>query len=118
MSAMSFMHANAIRVRAGKVSMSRGFYRGFALCALWISMAAAWGAKHHVPVTCNEFGAYRRYSPPADRAVWINDMRTALEKHGIGWTMWDYAGGFNVVIKENGKATPDVAIVRALGLSR
>src|SRR6266498_1146969 len=25
-----------------------------------ISMAAAWGVKHHVPVTCNEFGAYRR----------------------------------------------------------
>ena len=33
-----------------------------------ISMAAG-GAKHHVPVTCNEFGAYRRIlSNPEDRA--------------------------------------------------
>src|SRR2546426_10961322 len=33
-------------------------------------------------------------------AVWIGDMRTALEKYGIGWTMWDYAGGFSVVRSE------------------
>jgi hypothetical protein len=44
-------------------------------------------------------------------------MRTALEKHGIGWTMWDYAGGFAVVNKLNGHAVPDVEIVKALGLA-
>jgi endoglucanase len=81
-----------------------------------ISMAAAWGAKYHVPVTCNEFGAYRRFSLPTDRAQWIADMRSALEKHGIGWTMWDYAGGFAVVNKVNGHATPDAETVKALGL--
>jgi hypothetical protein len=27
-------------------------------------------------------------------------MRTALEKYGIGWTMWDYAGSFGVVTKQ------------------
>jgi hypothetical protein len=43
-SAMSYRHANAIAVRAGKASMSSGFYQGFALRALWISMAAAWVA--------------------------------------------------------------------------
>jgi hypothetical protein len=30
--------------------------------------------------------------------------------------MWDYAGGFAVVNKVNGRATPDRAIVKALGL--
>jgi endoglucanase len=83
-----------------------------------ISMAAEWGAKHHVPVTCNEFGAFRRFSDPSDRARWIADMRAALEKHGIGWTMWDYSGGFSVVNKADGHATPDAETVKALNLGR
>jgi len=24
----------------------------------------------------------------------LRDVRTALEADGIGWTMWDYRGGF------------------------
>ena len=43
-------------------------------------------------------------------------MRTVLEKHGIGWTMWDYAGGFSVVNKKDGVATPDGETLKALGL--
>jgi aryl-phospho-beta-D-glucosidase BglC (GH1 family) len=82
-----------------------------------IGVAAAWAAKYQVPLTCNEFGAYRRFAPAADRAVWIRDLRTALEKYGIGWTMWDYAGGFAVVNKQAGHATPDLEVVRALGLT-
>ena len=83
-----------------------------------ISVAAAWGAKHNVPVTCNEFGTYRRFVTPAHRAAWIADIRAALEKHGIGWTMWDYSGGFSVVNKKDGKAIPDTETVKALGLDR
>ncbi|HJZ81644.1 MAG TPA: cellulase family glycosylhydrolase [Pyrinomonadaceae bacterium] len=83
-----------------------------------IAMAAEWGAKHHVPVTCNEFGAYRRFADPADRVRWIADMRAVLEKHGLGWTMWDYAGGFAVANKVDGHAKPDAETVKALGLGR
>ena len=82
-----------------------------------ISTATAWAARNHVPLTCNEFGVYRKVAPPADRALWIRDMRTTLEKYGIGWAMWDYAGGFGVVNKQNGHATPDAEIVKALGLA-
>ena len=82
-----------------------------------IGVAAAWAAKYQVPLTCNEFGTFRNFAPPADRAIWIRDIRTALEKHGIGWTMWDYAGGFAVVNKQNGRATPDLEVVKALGLA-
>jgi len=81
-----------------------------------IGMAAAWAAKYQVPLTCNEFGTYRSFALAADRVAWIRDMRVALEKYGIGWTMWDYAGGFAVVNKKNGQATPDAEVVRALGL--
>ena len=81
-----------------------------------IGVAAAWAAKYQVPLTCNEFGTYRSFAPAADRVVWIRDMRTALEKYRIGWAMWEYAGGFAVVNKKNGHATPDAEVVKALGL--
>ncbi len=82
-----------------------------------IGMIASWAGKHRVPLTCNEFGAFRRFARPTDRAAWIVDMRTVLEKHGVGWTMWDYAGGFAVVNKTKGLATPDAETLKALGLA-
>jgi Tfp pilus assembly protein PilZ len=69
-----------------------------------------------VNVTCNEFGVYRKVVSAVDRAAWIRDVRTAMEKHGIGWAMWDYQGGFDVVNKVNGRAVPDPAMIAALGL--
>jgi hypothetical protein len=48
--------------------------------------------------------------------MWLHDMRLALEKHGIGWTMWDYAGGFAAVNKANGQAQEDPDLLKALGL--
>jgi len=47
---------------------------------------------------------------------WIADVRTALEMYGIGWTMWDYAGGFGLVTKQSGQIVVDQPIVSALGL--
>lgn len=81
-----------------------------------IAVAAAWGKRWNVPLTCNEFGVYREAATPEDRAAWIHDVRTALEKNGIGWTMWDYAGGFSVVNAVNGARTPDVVTLQALGM--
>ncbi len=46
----------------------------------------------------------------------IRDVRTSLEHHNIGWTMWDYSGGFSVVLKKDGKATLDDVTIKALGL--
>jgi endoglucanase len=77
----------------------------------------AWAKRGNVPVTCNEFGVYRKAANPQDRAAWISDVRKSLEEHGIGWTMWDYSGGFGVVTKQNGIATPDEVTVKALGLN-
>jgi aryl-phospho-beta-D-glucosidase BglC (GH1 family) len=81
-----------------------------------ISRAADWARRHGVALTCNEFGTYRAFAPAADRARWIEDVRTALERHGIGWAMWDYAGGFAVVVKRDGTATPNPQTLTALGL--
>ncbi len=82
-----------------------------------ITQVADWAKHWAVPVICNEFGVYRKNADPHDRAAWIHDVRTSLEKHGIGWAMWDYDGGFGVVTKSNGEAVPDPITVRALGLT-
>ena len=82
-----------------------------------IAQAAAWGRRWNVPLTCNEFGVYRRTADPQARARWLSDLRSVLEKYDIGWTMWDYSGGFAVVVKTNGQpAAPDEITIKALGL--
>jgi endoglucanase len=85
--------------------------------AMEVGQVAAWAKKRDVPVVCDEFGVYRRYADPHDRAAWIRDVRTALERRGIGWTMWDYSGGFGVVTKAKDHPTVDQLTVEALGLS-
>ena len=80
-----------------------------------IGQVAAWAKRWKVPVTCNEFGVYRKAANPQDRAAWISDVRTTLEKYSIGWTMWDYSGGFGVVRKQDGQPVPDEVTVKALG---
>jgi endoglucanase len=83
-----------------------------------ITQVAEWGRQHGVPVVCNEFGVYRDYADPQDRAAWIHDVRTTLEQHGMGWAMWDYSGSFGVVTKKDGRNVPDEITLRALGLSQ
>ncbi len=82
-----------------------------------IAQVADWASHWGVPVICNEFGVYRKNADPHDRAAWIHDVRTSLEKHKIGWAMWDYDGGFGVVTKPSGQPLPDPVTVRALGLT-
>jgi endoglucanase len=81
-----------------------------------MKQAAEWARRRGVPLVCNEFGVYREYSNPEDRAAWLHDVRTALEHNGIGWTMWDYSGSFGVVVKRDGKAVADDEVLRALGM--
>jgi len=81
-----------------------------------MKQAAEWARQRGVPLVCNEFGVYREYSDPHDRAAWLHDVRTALERNGIGWAMWDYSGSFGVVTKKDGKALADEGVLRALGM--
>lgn len=81
-----------------------------------MNQAASWARRRGVPLVCNEFGVYRDYSDPQDRAAWLHDVRAALERNGIGWTMWDYSGSFGVVSKKDGKAVADEGVLRALGM--
>jgi len=82
----------------------------------FISFAEQWSQLHHVPVYCGEFGSYGLVAPPASRVEWIHDMRVAFEKNHIGWAMWDYQTPFGVVSKANGVTTPNLDVLKALGL--
>ncbi len=83
-----------------------------------VTQVAEWARQHGVPVVCNEFGVYRDYADPQDREAWIHDVRTALERHGMGWAMWDYSGSFGVVTKKGGRNAADEGTLRALGLGQ
>ena len=84
--------------------------------AVEMGQAADWAKHWNVPLTCNEFGVYRKDSDPQDRARWLHDVRATLEHDNIGWNMWDYSGGFGVVSGENGHHAADDITLRALGL--
>ncbi len=81
-----------------------------------MKQAAEWAQRRGVPLVCNEFGVYREFADPQDRAAWLHDVRTALEQNGIGWAMWDYSGSFGVVTKKDGKTVADDGVLKALGL--
>jgi endoglucanase len=81
-----------------------------------MKQAADWARRREVPLVCNEFGVYREYTDPEDRAAWLHDVRTALEHNGIGWAMWAYSGSFGVVTKKDAKAVADDEVLRALGM--
>ncbi len=83
-----------------------------------IGQAAGWGKRWDVPLVCNEFGAFRPYMDPKDRAAWLHDVRTALERYGIGWAMWEYDSTFGVINIENGNKVPDLLTLQALGLRK
>ena len=83
-----------------------------------IAAAAQWGDERGVPVYCGEFGVYRNYADPAMRVAWIGDTRTALERHRIGWAMWDYDGNFGLATKGSNGTVADKDVLRALGLGK
>lgn len=82
-----------------------------------INQADDWARSRNVPLICNEFGVYRNYADAKSRAAWITDVREALERHNIGWAMWDYSGSFGVVTKQNAQTVSDANVIRALGLN-
>jgi endoglucanase len=87
-----------------------------------LQQAADWGKRYHVRVICDEFGAYKMYANPQDRQAWVSDVRTSLEKLGIGWSMWEYDGGFGLVQRtgdftQNPSIVVDIPLTQSLGLT-
>lgn len=73
-----------------------------------------WARKYKVAITCGEFGAHKPFAPAPDRNIWLRDVRTALERYKVPWTIWDDGGGFGVTNGKDDKLDADA--VKALGL--
>lgn len=65
---------------------------------------AAWSRKNSVRVYNGEFGAYYK-APAASRKNWYKAVLDQCRKHGIGWAVWDYQGGFAIRDHATGKPT-------------
>lgn len=61
-----------------------------------IAEAALWAKRNGVQLMCTEFGGYAYGSAGAGRLRWMADVRQALERFHIGWTVWDYADLFGI----------------------
>jgi len=81
-----------------------------------IDVAARWAASHNVPLVVTEFGVYGAVAPRASRAAWLRDVRRALEARSIGWTVWEYRGGFGIDGELGRGCGADTPVSGALGL--
>jgi hypothetical protein len=81
-----------------------------------IDVAARWAASHDVHLIVTEFGVYGAAAPRNSRAAWLRDVRKALEARSIGWTVWEYRGGFGIEDDLGRGCGSAQAIGSALGL--
>lgn len=84
-----------------------------------LDIAVKFMNERQVPLWCGEFGVYRTNCDLDDRTHWLNTVRTYLETNNIGWTMWEYAGGYGIF--ENSRELFDydvnIPVINALGLN-
>jgi aryl-phospho-beta-D-glucosidase BglC (GH1 family) len=81
-----------------------------------IQEAAAWGRANNASIYCGEFGAYAAFSPRESRLAWLRDTAAALAESKIGWSMWDYTGGFALAPGKPGERKLDAGVAAAIGL--
>jgi endoglucanase len=79
-----------------------------------IARGGRWAEQHRRPVILNEFGVLGWKASAPDRQRWLRAVRTAAERHCIGWTHWDYADGFGFMRRVGDRDVPDEAVVHAL----
>lgn len=81
-----------------------------------IRPAYEFAQRYKVRLTFNEFGVYRQ-APAPFRNAWLRDTRQIFEQFGFGWTMWDYADGFGLMLTDSkGQRSVDPLTLKALGL--
>ena len=80
-----------------------------------LDKAAKWAEDNNAHITCNEFGVYDWKTPKESRLTYMSDVREILEKHDIGWSIWEYDDGFGVVQRdEEGNVTFEEGIETAV----
>ncbi|HZC38295.1 MAG TPA: glycoside hydrolase family 5 protein [Sphingomicrobium sp.] len=58
---------------------------------------AAWSKANNRPILLGEFGVYDKSGTPMDlRVAWTSAVRSEAERHGFGWSYWQFEGDFVV----------------------
>jgi endoglucanase len=81
-----------------------------------IDKAASWARHYRVKLICTEFGVLKDATNPAARLNWLTDMREALERHGIGWSVFDLVDTFGIATRQGDRLEISPEMRRALGL--
>jgi endoglucanase len=66
--------------------------------------------KYNLPLDCGEWGCLSTV-PDDARARWYKDMVTVLSENNIGWSTWDYKGGFGII---NSKGEEEKELIKIL----
>jgi endoglucanase len=76
-----------------------------------IQAAANWAQRYGTVLAVTEFGVYDKAAPLPARAAWLAAVRRTLKAHDIGWTVWEYQGGFGIADDlRRGCTVPDSAV--------
>jgi endoglucanase len=85
-----------------------------------IATVAEWAKTHHVRLVADELGVDKHGTLPAARLSWLRDVSSALQRNGIGWSVWsgDPADAFGVTSRNpDGSIQVDPDVTEALGLN-
>jgi endoglucanase len=102
-------------LRPALMEYAKEFTNGAAIAAE-VGIAGDWSRRHNATVIATEFGVYDRTASRTSRAAWLQDVRQAFERNQIGWTVWEYVGGFGVGddLQRGCLATDSIATALAL----
>jgi len=85
-----------------------------------LDIATTFRASRNVPIYCGEFGVLNHNSDPDHRVEWYRATTHYLDSLDIGWTMWDYHGGFGLFERySDGRFDHDlnIPLIEAMGLN-
>jgi endoglucanase len=66
-----------------------------------LNIAVTWNKKYGYPLHLGEFGSFNA-ADMHSREVYTRFLRDEAEKHGIGWTYWEFASSFGVFAPKTG----------------
>ena len=102
-------------LRPALTEYAKDFTNGAAIAAE-VGIAGDWSRRHNATVIATEFGVYDRTASRASRSAWLQDVRQAFERDQIGWTVWEYMGGFGIGDDLQRGCLATGSIARALAL--
>jgi endoglucanase len=91
-------------------------FRNFRPIETEVETVAGWAQRNGTVANVTEFGVYEKAVPRPARAAWLADVRRTLEAHNIGWTVWEYQGGFGIADDLHLGCVTPASAATALGL--